>query len=93
MLNLQTIYETEITGYTSDGRGVAHIEGCAVFIPNAIAGERCTVRVTHIGKHSAVGKIEQILEKSPTGSTGTALTQNSAAAAPSGTWTTKRSSG
>ena len=65
MLNLQTIYETEITGYTSDGRGVAHIEGCAVFIPNAIAGERCTVRVTHIGKHSAVGKIEQILEKSP----------------------------
>lgn len=65
MLNLQTIYETEITGYTSDGRGVAHIEGCAVFIPNAIAGERCAIRIVHIGKHSAAGKIEQILEKSP----------------------------
>ena len=65
MLHLQTIYEAEITGYTSDGRGVAHIEGCAVFIPNAICGEYCTVRILHLGKHSAIGKIEQILRKSP----------------------------
>ena len=28
MLQLQEIYETEITGYTSDGRGVARIDGC-----------------------------------------------------------------
>ena len=65
MLNSQTIYEAQITGYTSDGRGVAHIDGCAVFIPNAIAGERCTIRVVHQGRTAAIGKIEQILVPSP----------------------------
>ena len=65
MLQLQEIYETEITGYTSDGRGVARIDGCVVFVPNTIAGERCRVRILYIGKHGATGKIESILEKSP----------------------------
>ena len=65
MLQLQEIYETEITGYTSDGRGVARIDGCVVFVPNTIVGERCRVRVLHIGKHGAMGKIESIQEKSP----------------------------
>ena len=65
MLQLQGIYETEITGYTSDGHGVARIDGCVVFVPNTIAGERCRVRILHIGKHGATGKIESILEKSP----------------------------
>ena len=40
MLIKNQIYETTITDYTSEGQGVAHVEGCAVFIPNAIAGER-----------------------------------------------------
>ena len=48
MLQLQEIYETEITGYTSDGRGVARIDGCVVFVPNTIVGERCRVRVLGI---------------------------------------------
>ena len=45
MLIKNQIYETTITDYTSEGQGVAHVEGCAVFIPNAIAGERVTVRI------------------------------------------------
>ena len=45
MLIKNQIYEAVITDYTSEGQGVAHIEGCAVFIPNAIAGERVTVRI------------------------------------------------
>ena len=44
MLNKNQIYEAVITDYTSEGLGVAHIEGCAVFIPNAICGEKVTVR-------------------------------------------------
>ena len=40
MLTKNQIYEAVVTDYTSEGQGVAHIEGCAVFIPNAIAGER-----------------------------------------------------
>ena len=65
MLNKNQIYEAIVTDYTSEGQGVAHIEGCAVFIPNAIAGERYTVRIEKAQKTWAAGKIVEILEKSP----------------------------
>ena len=65
MLIKNQIYETEITDYTAEGQGVAHIEGCAVFVPNAIAGERVRLQVTLARKTWAAGKITEILEKSP----------------------------
>ena len=65
MLIKNQIYEAVITDYTSEGQGVAHIEGCAVFIPNAIAGERVRVRIEKAQKTWAAGKIVEILEKSP----------------------------
>ena len=45
MLTKNEIYEAVITDYTAEGQGVAHVEGCAVFIPNAIAGEKLRVRI------------------------------------------------
>ena len=65
MLEKNKIYETEVCDYTAEGLGVAKIEGCAVFIPNAIVGEKCTVRIEKIGKTWAAGKITELLEKSP----------------------------
>lgn len=65
MLNKNQIYEAVITDYTDQGQGVAKIEGCAVFIPNAIAGERVLVRIEKARKTWAAGKITEILEKSP----------------------------
>ena len=65
MLIKNQIYEAVITDYTSEGQGVAHIEGCAVFIPNAIAGEHYRVRIEKAQKTWAAGKIVEILEKSP----------------------------
>jgi len=65
MLTKNQIYETVITDYTAEGQGVAHIEGCAVFIPNAIAGEKVKVRIELARKTWAAGKIVEILEKSP----------------------------
>ena len=65
MLIKNQIYETEITDYTSEGQGVAKIEGCAVFVPNAIVGEKCTVRIEKVGKTWAAGKMVQIIERSP----------------------------
>ena len=65
MLIKNQIYDTVITDYTADGQGVAHIEGCAVFIPNAIAGETCRVRIEKVGKTWASGKIVTLAEKSP----------------------------
>ena len=65
MLIKNQIYEAEITDYTTEGQGIAHIEGCAVFVPNAIAGERVSVRITLARKTWATGKLVEILEKSP----------------------------
>lgn len=65
MLIKNQIYEALITDYTAQGQGVAHIDGCAVFIPNAIAGERVTVRIEKAQKTWAAGKIVEILERSP----------------------------
>ena len=65
MLIKNQIYEALITDYTTQGQGIAHIEGITVFIPNAIAGERVLVRIETVGKTWAAGKITQLLEKSP----------------------------
>ena len=65
MLIKNQIYEAQITDYTTEGQGIAHIEGCAVFVPNAIAGERVSVRITLARKTWAAGKLVEILEKSP----------------------------
>ena len=65
MLIKNQIYETVVTDYTADGQGIARCDGCAVFIPNAIEGERIRVRIEKAAKTWAAGKIVEILEKSP----------------------------
>ncbi|MBQ6839706.1 MAG: 23S rRNA (uracil(1939)-C(5))-methyltransferase RlmD [Oscillospiraceae bacterium] len=65
MLIKNQIYETVICDYTAEGQGIAKIEGCAVFIPNAVVGERCMVRIEKAQKTWAAGKLVEILEKSP----------------------------
>ncbi len=65
MLQKNGEYEALITDYTTEGQGVAHIEGCAVFVPNAIAGERVLLRIEKARKTWAAGKILRILEVSP----------------------------
>ena len=65
MLEKNGIYEAVVTDYTSEGQGIAHVDGCAVFLPNAVAGERVRLRVEYPRKTWAAGKILEILEKSP----------------------------
>ena len=65
MLIKNQIYTAAITDYTVQGQGIAHIEGCAVFVPNAIAGELCEIQITKAAKTWAAGRIYKILEVSP----------------------------
>ena len=65
MLEKGTIYEAVISDYTAEGQGIAKIDGCVVFIPNAIVGEKCLVRIEKAKKTWAAGKITQLLERSP----------------------------
>ena len=55
----------EVAGFTSEGLGVCRVDGCAVFVPNAAPGEEYLLRITHVGKTAAHGKIEEILRRSP----------------------------
>lgn len=64
MLKNGKIAETEIIDYTADGQGICRIDGCAVFVPNAIEAEVCEIKIVKAGKNTAVGKIERILKKS-----------------------------
>ena len=65
MLLKNQIYEATVTDYTEEGHGVAHVEGCVVFLPNAVAGERVKLRIEKARKTWAAGKIVEILERSP----------------------------
>lgn len=65
MLQKNQIVRAEVTGFTSDGLGVCRAEGCAVFVPNAAPGEVYDLRIVHIGKTAAHGRIEHIITKSP----------------------------
>ena len=65
MLIKNQIYETVVTDYTTEGQGIAHVEGCAVFVPNAVAGEKIRLRIEVAKKNWAAGKIVEILERSP----------------------------
>ena len=65
MLIKNQIYEAIISDYTAEGQGVAKVEGCVVFVPNAIVGETCRIRIEKAQKTWATGKIVEILEKSP----------------------------
>ena len=64
MLEKGKIYEAVITDYTAEGQGVAKIEGCAVFVPSAIMGEKYRITIEKAAKNWAAGKIVEILEKS-----------------------------
>ena len=59
------VLEVDITGYTSEGQGVARVEGLAVFVAGAIRGERVKIKVAHLGHTAAYGNILEIVTPSP----------------------------
>ena len=59
------VCDLRIEGYSSDGDGIARLNGMAVFVKGAIAGERCRVKLLKVGKSAAWGRIEQVVTPSP----------------------------
>ena len=45
MAKKNEVYSLRIEGYGSSGEGVAHLEGQAVFVKGALAGELCRVQL------------------------------------------------
>ena len=65
MAKKNEVYSLRIEGYGSSGEGVAHLEGQAVFVKGALAGELCRVQLLKVGKHAAWGRVAEVLEPSP----------------------------
>ena len=64
MPEINSIYETEITGYGSDGAGVGRIDGIAVFVPYSAVGDTVKVRIVSAHKSYMRGEITEILKPS-----------------------------
>lgn len=64
MLNKNEIYQTEITGLTSEGNGVCRIDSMAVFVPNTAVGDILNVRIVKVLKKYAFGIVENIITPS-----------------------------
>ena len=58
-------YPARIEGYTSEGLGVARIDGQAVFVHRALQGEEGDVLVLKVLKNAAFGKFSALREASP----------------------------
>ena len=55
-------YRARIEGYTSEGLGVARIDGQAVFVHRALRGEDCDVLILKVLKNAAFGKVVEGME-------------------------------
>lgn len=58
-------YTVQTEGWSSEGDGVARVDGMAVFVKGAIPGERCTVAVEHVGHRAAWAHVEKLLDAAP----------------------------
>ena len=64
-LEKNRIYRAHIDGYSSQGLGIARIDGQVVFVHGAVRGETCDVLVMKVLKNAAFGKIAALAEPSP----------------------------
>ncbi len=60
-----TVLETDISDLSHDGRGVAHVDGKAIFVVGALAGERVKLKFTHKHRRYDEAVVEEILVASP----------------------------
>ena len=65
MLKKNQVYSAVIEGYSSEGLGIARIDGQVVFVHNAIRGEQCDVLILKVLKNTAFGKVVALREPSP----------------------------
>ena len=60
MLKKNQIEEAEITAMSSDGNGIAKIDGMVVFVPYTAVGDKLKIRIVKVQKNYSFGIIEEI---------------------------------
>lgn len=59
------LVELDITDLSSNGDGVGRVNGCVVFVPDTVTGDRVLVRLVRVKKQQAYGKLHQLIQPSP----------------------------
>ena len=49
--------QVTIEAATVDGTGVARVDGQVVFVPGALPGELCRIRIAHIGRSAVFAEL------------------------------------
>jgi 23S rRNA (uracil1939-C5)-methyltransferase len=60
----ETIVEADITGIAFGGRGIARLDGMAVFVDGAVPGDRAMIRITRRKRSYAEARLVEILSPS-----------------------------
>lgn len=63
-LKKNEIYQTTITGMTTEGSGVGRIDGTAVFITNTAVDDVIKTKIIKTSKNYAIGRLEDIITPS-----------------------------
>ena len=64
-LEKNQLHTVTITGYSSEGWGIARIDGQVVFVHGGVRDETCAIRILKVLKHSAFARVETVPEPSP----------------------------
>ena len=62
MLTKNQLVEAQITAMSSDGNGIAKVDGMVIFVPYSAVGDKLLVRIVKVLKHYSFGIIDRILE-------------------------------
>ena len=57
-------YIIKIESVSSDGSGVAHIDGFTVFVPQTVTGDTVKIKIENVQKRFARAKLVEIIEPS-----------------------------
>jgi 23S rRNA (uracil1939-C5)-methyltransferase len=60
----QTIVEATVDGIAFGGRGIARLDGMAVFVDHAVPGDRGLIRITRKRRHYAEARLVELVEAS-----------------------------
>ncbi len=64
-LKKNEIYNVTVEGYSSEGYGVCRVNGRAVFVPRAIAGEAWEIRIVKVTSSAVYARGERLIAPSP----------------------------
>ena len=63
-LQKNQLYIVTVTGYTTEGLGVARLDGQVIFVHGGVRGETSVIRVLKVLKNTSFGRVEEILDPS-----------------------------